>query len=240
MTATQPAGGPSVHFEQLSLKLGGNTILDSINFVVEPNSIHCIIGPNGGGKTSLIRSLLGQMPHDGTIRMRWAGEGQVIGYVPQALDFDRTLPLSVSNFMSMIWQQRPVFSGNSATTEDAIRSSLERVGMENKADYLFGSLSGGERQRILLAQALIPHPQLMVLDEPASGLDQKGSEIMQSILQQLQASGTTILMIHHDLKEVKKLGDQVTCINQKILFSGDPAIELTPEKILNIYSARKG
>jgi zinc transport system ATP-binding protein len=232
--------GPSIHFEELSLKLGGNTILDAINFEVRQGSIHCIIGPNGGGKTSLIRSLLGQMPHEGTIRMRWQGKSRVIGYVPQALDFDRTLPLTVANFMAMIWQNRPVFSGNSAETKERIRSSLERVGMENKADYLFGGLSGGERQRILLAQALIPHPQLLVLDEPASGLDQKGAEIMHFILQEIKASGTTILMIHHDLKEVKKLCDQVTCINQKILFSGDPEALLTPEKILNIYSARKG
>lgn len=239
MESTLPAQGPSIHFDKLNLKLGANTVLTNINLDVEPNSIHCIIGPNGGGKTSLIRALLGQMPHTGKIKITWRNDSQVIGYVPQALDFDRTLPLTVNNFMAMIWQRRPVFSGSSTNTKNVIKRTLEQVGMADKAHYLFGGLSGGERQRVLLAQALIPDPDLLILDEPASGLDRNGSEIMHSILQKLRDSGTTILMIHHDLAEVKSIGDQVTCINQKVLFSGNPKSILTPETILSIYSSNK-
>lgn len=231
--------GPSISFEKLNLKLGGNTILTDINFDVEASSIHCIIGPNGGGKTSLIRSLLGQMPHDGTIKITWNNDSKVIGYVPQSLDFDRTLPLTVSDFMTMICQQRPIFAGKNKKIKALISQALKHVGMECKADYLFGGLSGGERQRVLLAQTLIPDPDLMILDEPASGLDKKGSEIMQSILQNLRDKGTTILMINHNLAEVKAIGDKVTCINQKVLFSGQPKDRLTPESIFNIYSSNK-
>lgn len=239
MEKTISASGPAIHFENLCLKLGGNPILTNVEFAVDANSIHCIIGPNGGGKTSLVRSLLGQMPHDGTIRIAWQQQNKVIGYVPQALDFDRTLPLTVNDFMGMICQNRPVFLGNSKTKQEIIMQALEKVGMGTRALYRFGSLSGGERQRVLLAQALIPAPSLLILDEPASGLDKKGTEIMHSILQELKAAGTTILMIHHDLGEVKAIGDKVTCINGKVLFTGDPETMLTPETILHIYSSTK-
>lgn len=231
--------GPAIDFETMSLKLGGNNILNDINFTVAPGSIHCVIGPNGGGKTSLIRSLLGQMPHNGQIRISWPGQSQVTGYVPQALDFDRTLPLTVSDFMAMICQRRPIFFGNSKPKKTFITKALERVNMQDKVDYLFGGLSGGERQRVLLAQALIPEPDLLILDEPASGLDKVGSEIMHTILKDLRGKGTTILMIHHDLGEVKAISDTVTCINQRVLFSGSPGTMLTPETILNIYSSTK-
>ncbi|PIE64405.1 MAG: manganese ABC transporter ATP-binding protein [Desulfobacterales bacterium] len=232
--------GPSISFENLNLRLGDNPVLVDVSFRVEPGSIHCIIGPNGGGKTSLIRSLLGQMPHDGTIRTAWYNERQIPGYVPQTLDFDRTLPLSVNDFMGMICQNRPVFSGTGKRVQEIIFQALEKVGMADKADYMFGGLSGGERQRVLLAQALVPEPDLLVLDEPASGLDKKGMEIMHSILQELNRKGTTILMIHHDLGEVKKIGHGVTCINRKVLFTGSPEETLTPEAILNMYSSARG
>lgn len=230
--------GPSVTFDNVGLVLGGNRILEWIDFHVDPGTIHCIIGPNGGGKTSLIRSLLGQMPHSGDIRIGW-GANSTTGYVPQALDFDRTLPLTVDDFMTMICQNRPVFAGMKPSSNERITEALERVGMADKRKYRFGGLSGGERQRVLLAQALIPHPALLVLDEPASGLDKTGAEVMHSLLQDLKGMGTTVVMIHHDLAEVKAIGDMVTCINQRMLFSGQPETELTPETILNIFSSTK-
>lgn len=239
MSSVTSHDGPSISFGDVCLKLGGNTILNDINFQVDRGSIHCIIGPNGGGKTSLIRTLLGQMPHTGTVRISWGGSGQITSYVPQALDFDRTLPLTVADFMAMICQRRPVFFGNSREKHPQIEEALDKVNMVDKKDYLFGGLSGGERQRVLLAQALIPEPDLLILDEPASGLDKVGAEIMHSILKELKNKGTTILMIHHDLAEVKVIGNMVTCINQRVLFSGVPDDMLTPETILNIYSSNK-
>ncbi len=237
--ASQNNTGPSINFEQLNLKLGGSQILHNINFTVSPGTIHCIIGPNGGGKTSLIRSLLGQMPHTGTITISWPAESQTIGYVPQALDFDRTLPVTVADFMAMICQRRPVFVGKSKMKQERIMAALERVNMAKKVNYHFGGLSGGERQRVLLAQALIPTPNLLILDEPASGLDKAGSEIIQKLIMELKTAGTTIMMIHHDLGEVRNIGDTVTCINQKVLFSGQPKEMLSPENILNIYSSAR-
>lgn len=234
---TIASGGPALSFERLNLTLGGNHILQDISFSVAPGSIHCILGPNGGGKTSLIRSLLGQMPHDGTIKISWQNKKQVTGYVPQALDFDRTLPLTVGDFMAMICQGRPVFVGRSRSKRKIIFAALKQVGMAAKINYQFGGLSGGERQRVLLAQALIPEPDLLILDEPASGLDKKGAEIMRSILLDLNARGKTLLMIHHDLAEVREISHMVTCINRRVIFSGTPDVMLTPENILTIFSS---
>ncbi|PIE58665.1 MAG: manganese ABC transporter ATP-binding protein [Desulfobulbus propionicus] len=231
--------GPSLTVEHLNLRLGGNHVLEDISLSVEPGSIHCILGPNGGGKTSLLRALLGQMPHSGTIRIRWPNRKKITGYVPQALDFDRTLPLTVGDFMAMICQKRPVFLGQGKKRKALIHEALDQVGMADKIGYHFGGLSGGERQRILLAQALIPAPNLLILDEPATGLDREGARIMRIILKKLQKEGTTMLMIHHDIAEVRTIGSMVTCINRKVLFSGTPKEVLTPETILSIFSSNQ-
>ncbi|PIE73687.1 MAG: manganese ABC transporter ATP-binding protein [Deltaproteobacteria bacterium] len=230
--------GPEIIFDNLSLKLGGNLILNGVSFTVQPGTIHCILGPNGGGKTSLIRSLLGQMPHEGDIRILWKSALQTTGYVPQALDIDRTLPLTVLDFMTMMCQRRPIFAGSSAAKKRIIHQALTRVNMVDKKNFLFGGLSGGERQRVLLAQALIPEPGLLILDEPTSGLDKAGAAIMRGILEELKSRGTTMLMIHHDLAEVREIGDMVTVINKKVQHSGKPVDILTPEIILNIFSAK--
>lgn len=237
MTVSHMTGGPSVHFENVGLELGGNTILDGIDFTVEAGSIHCIIGPNGGGKTSLIRSMLGQMPHTGDIRICW-GHDWTMGYVPQSLDFDDTLPMTVADFMAMIGQRRrPAFMGIKRDRRTVIYDVLDRVGMLGKVDRPFGSLSGGERQRVLLAQALLPTPSLLVLDEPATGLDKSGSGILHGILAELAEGGTTIVIIHHDLGIVREIAGGVTCINQQMLFSGEPEAELTAERLFTIFSS---
>jgi len=230
--------GPSLHFANVGLSLGGNGILRDVGFDVAAGSIHCVIGPNGGGKTSLIRSLLGQMPHTGEILIRWTG-ASVLGYMPQSLDMDRSLPMTVGDFMIMASRLMPAFLRLRRHGDVLIGRALERVGMAGKEARPFGGLSGGERQRVLLAQALLPRPTLLVLDEPDAGLDASGSAVMQDILRELRADGTTILMVHHDLAVVRDLGDMVTCVNGTVLFSGRPSEELTPDRVFGLFSAAK-
>ena len=146
--------------------------------------------------------------------------------------------MTVEDFMAMICQNRPAFTGLRRDRHALVRNALEQVNMDCKHDRPFGALSGGERQRVLLAQALIPHPALLVLDEPATGLDKEGAAVMHDLLQDLKRQGTTIVMVHHDLAEVKEIADCVTCLNRQLLFSGSPEVELTPEKILEIFSAK--
>jgi zinc transport system ATP-binding protein len=230
--------GPSINFENVNLTLGNTRILKDLNFEIYSGALHCIIGPNGGGKTSLLRSLLGQMPHSGNISIDWH-ENRTIGYVPQTLNYDTTLPVTVENFMTMTCQNRPAFVNPSAKDWKAIKSALERVNMAGKSKRIFGQLSGGERQRVLLAQALLPEPSLLILDEPTTGLDKAGAAIMRGLLQELKTKGVTILIIHHDLMEVKEIGDCVTCINREILFSGCPTKELSAERIMSIFSSTR-
>ena len=155
--------GPSIEFEKVNLALGNTQILKDISFRIRPGTIHCVIGANGGGKTSLVRSLLGQMPHSGRIAIEWQ-DNRITGYVPQTLDFDKTLPLTVRDFMALTCQRKPVFLGVSRARRAEIDAALERVGLSGKSHFKLGGLSGGERQRVLFAQALIPEPSLLVLD----------------------------------------------------------------------------
>ncbi len=229
------ACGPSLHFDNVSLRLGNNDILKNINFTVDPATLHCIIGPNGGGKTSLLRSLLGQMPHTGRISINWRTE-KSIGYVPQKLDFAANLPITVEDFMNMTCTSRPAFMKSSNGCWPELGEVLEMVGMNDRKKRLFGQLSGGEMQRVMLAQALLPSPKLLILDEPANGLDKTGASIMREVIFRLKSEGVTILVIHHDLREVKEIGDCVTCINREVLFSGPPSLELTADRILEIFS----
>lgn len=224
-----------IHFDQVSLTLGNVPILQGVTFDVKPGSIHCIVGPNGGGKTSLVRCLLGQMPYTGTIHIDWRA-GLHIGYVPQMLHFDLTLPVTVEDFLATVLGRRPAFLGPSARHRDAIDAVLEQVKMTAKRKRRLGLLSGGERQRVLFAQALTPPPDLLVLDEPMTGLDQAGAAIIEEAILGLRERGVPILWVHHDIQHVRRIADAVTCINRRVMFSGAPAEVLTTEAVLRMFS----
>jgi zinc transport system ATP-binding protein len=226
--------GPAIEFDRVGLALGNTPILDEITFRIEAGSVHCIVGANGGGKTSLIRSMLGQMPHSGRIRIHWQ-ENRVTGYVPQSLDFDKTLPLTVRDFMAMTCQRRPVFLGVARRHRGLIADALERVGLGGKSNFKLGSLSGGERQRVLFAQALIPEPSLLVLDEPMTGLDLSGKEILEGAIADFAAAGGTVVWINHDIVQVNELADALTYINREVLLDGAPAEVLRGGTALQLF-----
>ena len=213
--------GPAIEFERVNLTLGATSILEDVSFNVEAATLHCIVGANGGGKTSLVRSLLGQMPHSGRISIEWR-DGRVIGYVPQSLDFDKSLPITVRDFLAMTTQRRPVFLGVSPARRAEIERTLARLGLAGKLQAKLGSLSGGERQRVLLAQALIPEPALLVLDEPTTGLDVAGKEILESTIVEFVKAGGTAVWINHDIGQVSKIADAVTYVDRKVLLNGAP------------------
>jgi zinc transport system ATP-binding protein len=213
--------GPSIEFDRVSLTLGATSILEDVTFKVSAGTIHCIVGANGGGKTSLVRSLLGQMPHTGTITIHWR-ENRTIGYVPQTLDFDKSLPITVLDFLAMATQRRPVFFGVPRRHRAAIERTLEQLGLSGKRDTRLGSLSGGERQRVLLAQALIPEPSLLVLDEPTTGLDVAGKEILERTIVEFVRAGGTAVWINHDIAQVGEIADALTYIDRRVLLDGAP------------------
>lgn len=232
--------GPSITFDDVGLELSGAEILHDVSFAVGAGDIHCLIGPNGGGKTSLVRCLLGQMPHSGTISVHWSAGPAVTGYVPQFLDFDKTLPVTIENFMAMIGaSRRPAFLGMKASARAAAEAALTRVGLEGKGGSRLGSLSGGERQRVLFAQALEPEPALLVLDEPMTSMDEVGAGVFVEVIRELAEAGTTIVWIAHDLEQVASMADAVTCINHTATFSGPPGEVLAGREIHALF-ARAG
>jgi len=235
-TLNRSVTGPGIAFENVSLTLGRTVILDDVSFRVSPGSVHALVGPNGGGKSSLIKTLLGQMPHQGRLSLEWRESNGIIGYVPQALEFDRGLPMTVDDFMAAMCQRRPAFLGLSRHHAPAVGEALERVGMQDKRKRRMGALSGGERQRVLLAQGLIPAPQLLVLDEPMSALDEAGAQVFERLLTDWSQAGVTVLWIEHDLEAVKRLADRVTGLSRRVLFDAPPGQALSPERLLTLFS----
>lgn len=228
--------GPNISFSSVGLTLGRTEILREVAIEVAPGSVHAIVGPNGGGKSSLVRALLGQAPHTGEIALDWPGGPGVVAYVPQALEFDRGLPMTVMDALAAMTARRPAFLRPSARDRASILAALARVGMADKADRLVGALSGGERQRALMAQALIPEPDLLVLDEPMAALDEAGVAAFEALVAELKARRATVIWIEHDLAAVRRLADRVTGLNRSVLFDGPPETELTPERLLTLFS----
>lgn len=226
----------NIKVENLSLAFGKNKVLKNIDFTANAGEIHCIIGPNGGGKTTFIKSLLGQMHHEGKISFEWSGKAGIIGYVPQIVEIDKTLPINISDFIALCIQKRPAFLGIDKKFSKTVEEILTKLEMIKKSKYLFSELSGGERQRILFAQALIPNPDLLILDEPMNSIDKSGAEVFSRIINELKQNGTTIIWIHHDLTQVQKIADKVTCINKSIVFSGEPKSVMDEKNLLKIFS----
>ncbi|RRD40456.1 metal ABC transporter ATP-binding protein [Leptotrichia sp. OH3620_COT-345] len=227
--------GILIEIKNLTLTLSNTKILENINLTVEPGKIHCLVGPNGGGKTSLLKSILGQVPYEGEIFISYE-KSKIIGYVPQYLDFEKTLPITVEDFLAIIYQKKPCFLGISRKYKKTVDELLRKMGMYEKRKRLVGNLSGGERQRLLLAQAIYPEPDLLILDEPFTGIDVLGEEYFKSVINNLKNKGITILWIHHNLKQVIEMADTVTCIKKEIQFSGDPKKVLDNDKILTVFS----
>lgn len=216
------SGDNLLEIRNLSLTLGGNRILNDINLDVKHGHIHALIGPNGAGKTSLIRSIMGGMPHRGSIRFLFSDNGR-IGYVPQLLEFDHSVPITVFDFLFLMLKKTPLFLGRRRPMRKKIQGILTTTGCEHLIDRGVGNLSGGEFRRVLLAQALVPKPELLLLDEPASNVDEVGARHFEQMLIELkQEHGHSILMVSHDMQTILRIADRVTAINRTVTYDGSP------------------
>lgn len=233
----------ALEFDQVTVNLGGNTILDSVTAKVPHGSCTAIVGPNGAGKTTLLLALLGQIPHKGTIDQpcKQAGCAAKIGYVPQRLSFDRGMPITVLEFMTMGKQRMPFWFGVKKKFREEALELLAAVKADNLKNNQLGSLSGGEMQRILLALALGQMPDLLVLDEPAAGVDFQGEYIFCELLETLRKKmGFTQLMVSHDLPTVTHHANHVICLNRKVAAEGPPHDVLTNETLTAIFGMHMG
>jgi len=231
----------AVRFEQVTVERGGISILDAVSASVPKGSCTAIIGPNGAGKTTLLMALLGEIGYQGKIILGSGANPPRIGYVPQRLSFDRGMPLTVSEFLAMGFQKKPLWFGIVPGIHHRSREILAQVKAEHLATRKIGALSGGELQRVLLALALRQDPDLLVLDEPSAGVDFRGELIFCELLDTLRRSkGFTQLMVSHDLATVTHHANHVICLNRKVAAEGPPRLTLTPENLTAIFGMHMG
>jgi zinc transport system ATP-binding protein len=202
---------PLVTAAHVSVRRGSRVILDDVSLTIGRGEIVSLIGPNGGGKSTLVKALLGLLPPDsGTVTRQ---PGLKVGYVPQRLPLDSTLPLPVWRFMTLT-RRAPA---------EAIRAGLAETGVDHLYDRQLESLSGGEFQRVALARALLHQPDWLVLDEPVQGVDFAGEADLYRLIAEIRDRHRCgILLVSHDLHVVMAATDHVICLNQHVCCAGRP------------------
>lgn len=216
-----------IDLDGISVRRGGQTLLQDVSMHIHCGQLTVLIGQNGAGKTTLIRALLGQLPHGGTIRHLDSTSRDIphlrTGYVPQNLTFDKEMPVTVRDFLAASFSRRPVWTGISKKARARVDEVLRSVDASALADRQLGRCSGGELQRVLLALALEPAPDLLVLDEPVSGVDRNGLKMFLDTLMKLKHEHhMAILLVSHDLRLVREYADHVVLLDRSVLIQGDP------------------
>lgn len=231
--------------ENFSVKVGSLTIFEHVNLHLHCGQLTALIGPNGAGKSTLLKAILGELPHKGELHYA-AADGRrtgqpIIGYVPQYLNFDVSAPISVMDIFLACLTDKPVWLTSGRKLRPRVLKNLARVRAEHLIDRRLGALSGGELQRVLLALALDPLPDLLLLDEPVSGVDQNGLELFYEILAELrEQEDMAILLISHDLNMVAKHADQVVLLDKGIVNSGTPEEVFADERTRQIFGLLAG
>jgi zinc transport system ATP-binding protein len=203
----------------LTVRHNGVSVLQGVNFAIQRGEIVTVVGPNGSGKTSLVRALIGLTPpSEGEVVQ---AKGLTIGYVPQKLHIDVTLPMTVRRFLSL----------PKRASDAEAAAALERTGVAGLEQRQIAGLSGGQFQRVLLARALLAKPDILILDEPTQGLDQPGIAAFYQLIEQVRTeTGVAVLMVSHDLHVVMSASDRVICLNGHICCEGAPSVvTATPE-----------
>lgn len=237
---SSPAPRHTLEIRDLTVRAGGTEILSGITADIRCGEVTALVGPNGAGKTTLLSAILGLVPYSGTIRFCRAkehGHGNPrIGYVPQRLDFDRSTPMTVLDFFALSFQRYPVLFGHSKASRASALESLSRGGAAHLLSRPLGKLSGGELQRVLLSLALRDLPDILLLDEPVSGMDLAGEELFCDFLAQIhRESRFSLLLVSHDLSVVTAHADRVICLNRSIVCQGATTETLTPENLAALY-----
>jgi zinc transport system ATP-binding protein len=227
-----------IEVKNLRVVFGRQEILSGVSFVAKKGETIAIIGPNGSGKTTLFRAILGAIPYEGEIKL---ARGIRIGYVPQRIDFDRTIPITVREFWNL---QSNTLRGHDTQNREAPYSLEELIHILRLPSSFFkkrlGELSAGELQKVLLGFALRQKPNLLLLDEPAAGVDIAGQENVYELLHTLQdLHQLALLLISHDLSVVYRYATRVLCLHHQQVCFGVPQEVLSKETLDQLYGKVK-
>lgn len=238
--SSQACGLCCTKIENFAVNLSGVTILKDVNLHIHCGELTALIGPNGAGKSTLLKAILGEIPHDGELKFLDAADrhsgNPVVGYVPQHLEFDLNSPITVADLFGASTSRVPVCWGHSRGLRQLWRESLQRVQAEHLLTRRLGKLSGGELQRVLLSLALTPVPDLLLLDEPVSGVDQRGMEIFYQMVSDLRHHyDLSIILVSHDLNLVAQYADRVVYLDKTVQCSGTPAEVFNDAHVINAF-----
>ncbi len=240
----KPCGLHCIKVNHLGVSLGNQEILKDINLHMHCGSLNAVIGPNGAGKSTLIRAILGDIPHTGNIEFKDRENGQIqklkIGYVPQSLNIEKQTPVSVYDMIASYQSHFPVFLVKNRKIKNKILDYLKVF----EADYLLDkqvcNLSGGELQRVLLSMAIMDSPNLLLLDEPVSGIDRNGMELFYKTIYQLKEHyDLAIILISHDLDYVKRYADKVILLEKTVLKQGSVKEVYQSKEFLKVFQLEK-
>jgi len=226
--APPSCGGCCTRLVNFGVTLNRISILEHINLHVHCGELTVLLGPNGAGKTTLFRAMLGELPYTGALHFVHAGSEERfihprIGYVPQKLDIDTLAPITVLDLFAGALAHRPVWLGHSTAIRTKAFAMLSVVNAQSLLDQCLGQLSCGQLQRVLLALALTPVPDLLLLDEPVSGVDPAGIDLFYRMVSELRRTfDLSILLVSHDIPTAARFADRIIFLNRTILCDGLP------------------
>ena len=219
-----------IEINNLCKSFGDVKAVQDLSFRVKQGELFAFLGVNGAGKSTLIKAILGEVKHKGTILFKDkenSGDKIKIGYVPQRLDIENS-PATVYDVVTSYTSNSPVFAMKSKKNYEEIKKHLKEFGADKLIDSKINSLSGGQLQRVMLAIATMPYPDLLLLDEPISGIDRNGKEQFYKTIAELKENhDLAIILVSHDFDYVKKYADKVILLDKTIIAKGKP------EEVLN-------
>lgn len=223
----------------LNVRFGDDVILDNVYLHVNCGEVLAVVGPNGAGKTTLLRTILGEIPYQGIIKFRISGHESVkprIGYVPQRLQFDIGLPLSVADLVVSAISRHPVWLRVNKKLLEKAKDILSLFSVGHLLKRRIGDLSGGELQRVLLAIAMTPDPELLLLDEAGSGVDVKGLSLFYQIVNDLRNKHhIAVILVTHDITGISNYADRMILLNRSVIAEGQPKEVLSNEKLKKAF-----
>lgn len=228
------------HIDNLSVQIGGRVLLSEVSLHLHCGELLAVVGPNGGGKSTLLKAFIGEIPHKGRIDFLDAQGGvhhaPRFGYVPQNPRFDSGMPVTVLDLFAASLTRFPTWLGVTQAVRNRTKELLSQVAADSLLDRRVGALSGGELQRVLLALALEPKPNLLLLDEPVSGMDLNGKKLFYNVLDQVRRTHDfSVIMVSHDFSDLSRVADRVVLVNQTILCSGKPSQVFTHPKFQELF-----